>query len=172
LHFEVEFGHLKKQIKKLFSKISASIKLGSLFTRKMPERISKLKRSQIMRAVKSKRNISTELALIEILKTFKIRGWRRNYILFGSPDFVFPKKKIVIFADGCFWHGHKCRNTKPASNIEYWNDKLKRNKKRDRLVTKELISRGWQVIRIWECTIKSKSKLPSKLVRFLSELQK
>lgn len=107
-----------------------------------------------MKAVKSKGNKSTEIKLIEIFKLRRITGWRRNYKLFGHPDFVFPKKRMVLFADGCFWHGHNCRNVTPSDNAEYWRDKIKRNKARDKAVTKELTEKGWKVIRIWECEIK------------------
>ena len=72
----------------------------------MNDTFTKKKRSQIMKAVKSKGNISTEIKLIKLFKEKKIKGWRRNYKLFGNPDFVFPKSKIALFADGCFWHGH------------------------------------------------------------------
>jgi DNA mismatch endonuclease (patch repair protein) len=80
----------------------------------------------------------------------------------GKPDFVFPKKKIALFADGCFWHGHDCRGLKPASNVEYWTAKIARNKKRDKEVAKELKKKGWIVARIWECEIK-KGTLPARL---------
>ncbi len=106
-----------------------------------------------MRAVKSRGNKSTEIKLVEIYKQNNLKGWRRNYPLFGKPDFVFPKLKIAVFADGCFWHGHNCRNTKPSSNSDYWNKKISRNKKRDKLVTKTLKEKGWTVIRLWECEI-------------------
>lgn len=115
-----------------------------------------------MRAVKSKGNISTELKLIKIFRMFGINGWRRNYKLHGNPDFVFPKERIAIFADGCFWHGHNCRKTAPMSNIDYWRKKIKRNKERDKLVTQTLKVKDWRVIRIWECEIK-KFALPNKL---------
>lgn len=82
--------------------------------------------------------------------------------MFGKPDFVFPKEKIAVFADGCYWHGHKCKNITPKENAQFWRDKLERNKKRDRLVNRTLKKEGWTVIRIWECDIK-KEKLPKKL---------
>ncbi len=119
----------------------------------MTDTFSKDKRSEIMRAVKSKGNKSTELKLIEIFKYNNLKGWRRNYPLFGKPDFVFPRLKVVVFADGCFWHGHNCRNTTPSDNLDYWTKKIKRNKKRDKLVTKFLKDKGWIVVRIWECEI-------------------
>ena len=134
----------------------------------MADVFSKSKRSEVMRAVKSRNNKSTELKLIEIFKTEKITGWRRNYKLFGKPDFVFPKQRLAIFLDGCFWHGHDCRNTKPAENADYWRRKIERNKKRDEAVSQFLTEKGWKVLRIWECRIKKKV-LPSELNFFASE---
>lgn len=133
----------------------------------MTDKFSKNERSAIMRAVKSRGNASTELKLINIFKANKIKGWRRNYKLVGKPDFVFPKQRIVIFADGCFWHGHDCKKIKPADNAGYWEEKIKRNKMRDNAISKALLKKKWQVIRIWECEIK-KQKLPEK-INFLQD---
>jgi len=116
-------------------------------------------RSEIMRAVKSKGNKSTELRLISIFKQNRITGWRRNYPLFGNPDFVFLKERVAIFIDGCFWHCHGCRNTMPKGNADYWKKKFQRNRKRDALVTKTLKAKKWKVLRIWECELKSQSTL-------------
>jgi DNA mismatch endonuclease (patch repair protein) len=120
----------------------------------MTDTFSKEERSKIMRTVKSKGNKSTEIKLIQIFKERGIKGWRRNYKLFGKPDFAFPKSRIAVFVDGCFWHGHNCRNTKPSSNVEYWRKKIHRNIERDRAVTEYLNNKRWQVIRIWECELK------------------
>ena len=128
----------------------------------MAEKISKQQRSLIMKAVKSRNARSTELTLVQIFKEFQIKGWRRTYKLFGSPDFVFPKKRIALFCDGCFWHGHTCRKTKPATNVDYWKKKIQSNKNRDKLVTVTLTQINWKVIRLWECEIKNHS-LPVKL---------
>jgi len=116
-----------------------------------------------MRQVKSSRNKSTEIKLLRYFKDRKIIGWRRNYKLFGKPDFSFPKSKIVIFVDGCFWHGHNCRNTKPQDNKVYWTNKIIRNKKRDRQVTKHFRDNDWSVIRLWECELKDRKKLDRKI---------
>ena len=124
-------------------------------------------RSQIMKANKRKGNKSTELKLIEIFKKYGVKGWRRNYRLFGSPDFVFLKKRVAVFTDGCFWHGHDCRKTKPSSNKEYWDKKIESNKTHDIKVNKTLKSKNWKVIRVWECQLK-KGDLPKKL-EFLME---
>lgn len=120
-----------------------------------------------MRAVKSRGNRSTEMRLIEIFKARKITGWRRGIPLFGRPDFVFPKQRVALFADGCFWHGHNCRNITPRDHSDYWQTKIERNKKRDKVVMKALTEKGWRVVRVWECDIK-KQKI-AKLEKALAE---
>lgn len=138
----------------------------------MADVFNKEKRSHIMRQIKSRNNKSTELKLIKWFKANGIKGWRRGYPVKGKPDFVFPKLRIAVFADGCFWHGHDCRNTRPAQNKDYWTAKRERNIKRDTAVSEYLSNRGWVVVRVWECEIKkqtfgeklqpliAKSKLP------------
>ncbi|MEB3175295.1 MAG: very short patch repair endonuclease [Cyanobacteriota bacterium] len=102
------------------------------------------------------------MRLIQIFKTNGIVGWRRNYKLLGKPDFVFPKLRVVVFTDGCFWHGHGCRKMTPAQNADYWRRKIERNRERDRLVTETLTVKNWRVIRVWECELKG-GELPEKL---------
>lgn len=129
----------------------------------MGDTFTKEQRSDIMRKIKSNRNKSTELKLIQFFQTHKITGWRRTLKIFGKPDFVFPKLRIVIFVDGCFWHGHECRNVKPVNNQDYWQQKIQKNKIRDYEVTNVLTSKNWLVIRLWECELKNEAKLVSKL---------
>ena len=120
----------------------------------MADTLNKAERSRIMKSVKSKKNKSTELRLILLFKEYNIKGWRRNFKLFGKPDFVFPKLRIAVFADGCFWYGHDCRNLKPEQNKNYWTLKIHRNKERDQTVNKTLLNKNWTVFRIWECEIR------------------
>lgn len=120
----------------------------------MADTFTKIERSSIMRNVKSSGNRSTELKLVKLFRENGVIGWRRNYPLFGKPDFTFPKSKVAVFVDGCFWHGHNCRNTRPSDNKEYWTEKINRNKKRDLLVNGELRKKEWKVVRIWECSLK------------------
>jgi len=129
----------------------------------MADVFTKEQRSNVMRQVKSSRNKSTELKIIEFFRTNHIKGWRRNYKLFGKPDFTFPKQKTVIFLDGCFWHGHDCRNTRPKDNADYWFKKRARNINRDKEVSKTLEEKGWKVIRFWECELKDENLLNKKL---------
>ena len=123
----------------------------------MADVFSKEQRSQIMQKVKSCGNKSTEIKLIQVFAENGITGWRRNYQVKGHPDFVFPKRKIAVFVDGCFWHGHDCRNTRPSDNQEYWQKKRERNIQHDLEVTELFEKRGWTVIRIWECELKKKN---------------
>lgn len=115
------------------------------------------KRSSIMKQVKSQGNKTTELRLITLFNKHGITGWKRNYQVKGHPDFVFLQKRIAIFVDGCFWHGHDCRNTRPSDNQEYWAKKRERNIRHDQEVTALFEKRGWTVIRIWECELKNKN---------------
>jgi len=117
-----------------------------------------------MASVKSRNTKSTELRFISILKDKNITGWRRNYPLVGKPDFVFPRLKIAVFIDGCFWHGCPSHCRMPSSNMNYWNNKIEKNKIRDKKIKKALKMKQWQVIRIWEHEIKTE-KLNRKLNR-------
>ena len=123
------------------------------------------KRSDIMRQVKSKKNKSTELRLIEIFKQNGITGWRRNYPVKGHPDFVFPKKRSP-----CLWTAAFGRNPRPADHQEYWQKKRERNMEHDREVTAMFEARGWTVLRIWECELKKKNE--SALVEQLDKIMR
>jgi len=137
----------------------------------MSDVFDKSARSEIMRAVKSRDTKSTELALIKLFKENHITGWRHSYNVKGHPDFVFLEKRIAIFVDGCFWHGHDCRNTRPSDHAEYWAKKREKNILRDREITARFECRGWTVIRIWECELKKKN-LPQTKQRILSALDR
>jgi DNA mismatch endonuclease (patch repair protein) len=111
------------------------------------------KRSEVMSCVRSIGNRSTELKMVALLRLFHLNGWRRRVALVGRPDFVWPRQRIVLFVDGCFWHGCPKHAEIPASNHAYWSLKLARNKARDRAVSRALRASGWTVIRVWECAL-------------------
>lgn len=141
-----------------------------LTVKAMADIFDKNKRSNIMQKVRSKNNKSTELKVIDLFKQNNITGWRRNYKVKGHPDFVFLNKKVAIFVDGCFWHGHDCRNTRPSDNAEYWKNKRERNISHDKQITNLFESRNWTVLRIWECELK-KSNQQQTLDRILKALE-
>jgi DNA mismatch endonuclease (patch repair protein) len=129
----------------------------------MGNQISRMTRSRMMASVKSSGNRSTEVFMAALMRRNGITGWRRNYVLFGKPDFVFDDYKVAIFVDGCFWHGCPWHCRKPQSNVEYWNEKIARNKTRDKQVTTRLTSEGWTVIRVWEHSLKDPSQFLRKI---------
>ncbi len=76
----------------------------------------------------------------------------------GKPDIVLRKYGVVIFINGCFWHGHEnCKYFKiPKTRTDWWKDKIERNIKRDTKVRDELRQIGWRTMVIWECQLKPK----------------
>lgn len=109
-------------------------------------------RSRIMRAIRSK-GTKPELTVEQWLRRAHYKPRLHHTGLPGSPDFVLPRIKTVIFVHGCFWHGHKCRrgDRAPGTNVEYWTNKLARNKLRDASSVRKLRRLGWRVITVWEC---------------------
>ncbi|KJV01851.1 MULTISPECIES: very short patch repair endonuclease [Nocardiaceae] len=73
-----------------------------------------------------------------------LKGMRRR------ADLVFPRRKVAVYVDGCFWHSCPVHATKPRNNAQWWADKLAANVARDRDTDTRLIEEGWRVVRIWE----------------------
>jgi DNA mismatch endonuclease, patch repair protein len=107
------------------------------------------------------RNTAPELNLRRGLHA---RGWRfrlNRRDLPGAPDMVFPARRAVLFAHGCFWHGHGCHLFKwPRSRAEFWRMKINGNTQRDNDVRQQLIAAGWRVGVVWECSMKGRTRLP------------
>ena len=80
------------------------------------------------------------------------------------PDFVFRKERVIIFVDGCFWHGCPIHGTRPKDNRAFWRKKITANQTRDRRVHRTLRNVGWKVLRIWEHSLRLKG-VPSVLRR-------
>ncbi len=75
----------------------------------------------------------------------------------GHPDLVLRKYRTVVFVNGCFWHGHEgCRYYRlPNTNVDYWKNKILRNKERDVETQQALAKMGWHCITVWECQLKT-----------------
>lgn len=113
---------------------------------------SKEFRSTIMSRIKSE-NTKPELLLRSALHKDGLRFWL-HYKLPGRPDIVFTRKKLAIFVNGCFWHGHKCKmDHVPKDNSEFWQKKIENNIKRDFKVYNILENDGWTIYISWECLI-------------------
>ncbi len=129
------------------------------------DKVTSTKRSEVMASVKSK-GTKLEHFFAERLEEMGLDYYRRNVKeLSGTPDFVFEYAKITIFIDSCFWHGCKQHLRMPASNQDYWFSKIKRNRKKDRRVTRLLKNDGWVVLRIWEHSLKNPKTLQWWLTR-------
>jgi DNA mismatch endonuclease, patch repair protein len=79
----------------------------------------------------------------------------------GKPDVVLPKHHVVVFVNGCFWHGHDCSLFRwPSSNVDFWRAKIMRNSELDHKNVQALRRLGWRVLTVWECAIKGPSCRP------------
>lgn len=124
----------------------------------MADVFSRKQRTAVMTRVLGSGNRSTELRIIALFRRHGIAGWRRNRPLAGKPDFVFPRQRVVVFVDGCFWHGCPRHGALPQSHRGYWQAKIARNRTRDREVTRLLKAKGWRVLRIWEHALARKNE--------------
>ncbi|WP_206455449.1 very short patch repair endonuclease [Aurantimonas marina] len=135
----------------------------------MTDRLSTDRRSWLMSRVSSK-DTAPEIRVRSAAhrRGLRFRIHRRD--LPGSPDLVFPKRRLAIFVHGCFWHRHPgCRKAStPKSNIAFWQKKFAQNIERDELSRRKLQSLGWQVLTIWEC----ETKREDTLYTFLKEIEK
>jgi DNA mismatch endonuclease (patch repair protein) len=139
----------------------------------MADVFTESKRSEVMSRIRGRGNKDTELALIRVFRSHGITGWRRHRPVFGKPDFVFPKLRLAIFVDGCFWHNCPQHATKPKNNADFWERKLEANKARDLLVNRTLRNAGWRVLRIWEHELRrcNEDCCVKRLRRFLKRSQ-
>ena len=107
--------------------------------------------ARIMRGVREKGNRTTEVPFRAALIGAGIAGWHLNVRqLAGTPDFHFPKERLAIFIDGCFWHGCQRCGHIPNKNRRFWQAKIERNRERDHRNTAKLRNQGVSVLRFWE----------------------
>ena len=128
----------------------------------MTDIFSPEKRSWVMSRIRGT-NTKIDLRMEEMLNGLKYKH-EMYPKMFGNPDFVITRKKIVIFCDGDFWHGHKYHDKKRPAK-KFWKDKIERNMRRDLIVSRKLRRDGWSVLRFWEHDIE---KNPEKCIRKIS----
>jgi len=125
----------------------------------MAGNLDKIKRSKIMASIKSK-NTKPEIFVRKILHNYGFRFSLHKGNLPGKPDLYFRKYNLALFVHGCFWHQHDCKKRKiPKTNSDFWEEKLNKNKERDKRDIKRLTEMGIRTHIIWECEIKNKSFL-------------
>jgi DNA mismatch endonuclease (patch repair protein) len=134
----------------------------------MTDCFSPSKRSWVMAQIKGA-DTKPERLVRRLLHASGFRYRLRRSDLPGKPDIVLSKYATVIFVNGCFWHGHTCREgRRPRTNIAYWNAKLDRNIARDARLTREYRRLGWRRVVVWECQLRDPEKVQQ---RFLSLLK-
>lgn len=125
----------------------------------MADIVSKEVRSRMMSGIRSK-NTKPELIIRKGLFAKGLRYRLHDKKLPGKPDLVFPKFRVVLFINGCFWHGHACDLFKiPSTNRDFWESKIGTNQANDAKNKELLLAAGWRVVTIWECAIKGKRRL-------------
>ena len=127
-------------------------------------------RRAVMRAVKGK-DTKPEMVVRRLVHGMGYRYRLHRKSLPGKPDMVFGPRKKVIFVHGCFWHQHSdagCRGARmPLTRFQYWRPKLERNKERDNCNVTNLNRLGWDVLVIWECSLKDIGLTSATLRAFL-----
>jgi DNA mismatch endonuclease (patch repair protein) len=97
---------------------------------------------------------SPEIALRRLLHASGLRFRKDFRVMAGDvraqADVVFPRQRLVVFIDGCYWHGCPEHFRMPARNADYWQAKIARNRARDLRLTEALTDGGWRVMRVWE----------------------
>ena len=129
-------------------------------------------RSRNMSRIRGK-NTKPELLVRSILHAkgyrYRLHGRAGTTTLPGQPDLVFAGRRKVIFVNGCFWHFHDCKAGRhaPAANAEFWAAKRTRTRERDSLQREQLEASGWESLTVWECELKDRGELESRLTAFL-----
>jgi DNA mismatch endonuclease (patch repair protein) len=99
------------------------------------------------------RDTGPELAVRAALHRQGLRFRKHHRPLAGvryEADVAFPRERLAIFIDGCFWHGCPIHGSMPSSHAEFWESKLGRNRERDEACDRAFHSAGWTVVRVWE----------------------
>ncbi|MBW4027270.1 MAG: DNA mismatch endonuclease Vsr [Acidobacteria bacterium] len=125
-------------------------------------------RSAIMSRIRGK-NTRPELIVRSLIHRLGFRFRLHRKDLPGTPDLVFPAKQKVIFVNGCFWHWHQqCKSFRASkTRVDFWKEKLTRNRRRDASNRRALEKLGWEVLTIWECQLCDSDALSEEIQRFL-----
>ncbi len=109
-------------------------------------------RHRIMASIR-KADTRPELILRRALWGAGVRGWRcHDGSLPGTPDVSFPRWRVAVHVDGVWWHGHP-GYFRPGKRGPYWDQKIKRNRRRDRVVDQQLKGLGWKSVRLWDMEV-------------------
>ena len=142
------------------------------------------KRSKIMSAIRSR----DTLPEIVVRKWLFAQGFRFRVCdkkIVGHPDIVLKKYRTLIEIRGCFWHHHgwtwdgrklvrvgDCpQATAPKTNKAFWNEKFRKNVRRDLDHERLWRAQGWNVIVVWECELKTAAVREATLQRLVAQVK-
>ncbi len=114
--------------------------------------VTRERRSEIMRGIRGN-ELKPEATMHKALRAKGLRPGRNPKGVFGKPDFWWPRKRVAVFVDGCFWHGCPWHWKLPRSNQAFWAAKIQVNVTRDERTTQVLEHNGFTVVRVWECSL-------------------
>lgn len=136
----------------------------------MTDIMSAAKRSALMQRIQSK-NTKPELLVRSALHARGIRYRLHLKVLGTRPDLVSSPRRVAIFINGCFWHGHNCHLFRwPKTRPEFWTKKISGNRIRDQRIARTLIRAGWSVATVWECALRNGT--PQHIDRQIEQLEK
>src|SRR3546814_17067015 len=116
-------------------------------------------RSRMMSGIRST-NTKPEMILRRGLHAAGFRFRLHDRRLPGKPDLVFPRYSAVLFAHGCFWHGHNCHLFRlPATRTDFWAAKIDRNRQVDQRSEEALRNLSIRTGIVWECSLKVRTRL-------------
>ena len=115
----------------------------------MTDRVAPEVRSRIMSRIRGK-DTKPEIAVRRTVWGMGIRYRLHNRAVLGTPDLSNGKRRLAVFVDGCFWHGCPRCYREPQTNMAFWREKVERNRRRRRVVRRDLKRQGFRVAEIWE----------------------
>lgn len=137
----------------------------------MVDTLTPAERSERMSRIRS-RDTQPELVVRRYLHRAGLRYRVHARDLPGNPDIVMPKYGVIIFVEGCFWHGHYCQGGRvPATNSSFWAAKIAGNRARDKRNRSTLRHAGWHVLRIWECQLTKRRRREETLGKLVSRIR-
>lgn len=134
----------------------------------MVDRVDAATRSRNMARIRSI-DTQAELRVRRIAHAIGYRFRIHRYDLPGTPDLVFPSRRVALFVNGCFWHRHEgCRRAAvPKTRTAFWEDKFRKTLQRDRRAEADLTDLGWRIEVIWECETHDRDHIERLLRRYL-----
>lgn len=118
----------------------------------MTDTLTRAERSRRMQHIRG-RDTALEVEFRKALWSAGLRGWRCHVSsVVGKPDLVWKSKRVAVFIDSAWWHGHPSR-WRPGKLSPWWDAKIDGNRRRDREVNRTLRRHGWTVVRVWDFEI-------------------